>query len=67
MKEEKDARVLKVEPENSRFQFRFTNAIVSKETTGADGHGARAPGQRYGVPNYDRSKGTVKIPRSVRV
>lgn len=64
-KEEKHTR--KVQPENSRFEFRFSDVVVSKETTGADGRGHAAPGRRYGVPNYDRSKGQIKIPKRVDV
>ena len=57
----------KVAPEDSRFEFRISDVVVSKETTGADGRGAKAPGRRYGVPSYERKKGQVKIPTSVRV
>lgn len=57
----------KVAPEDSRFEFRISDVVVSKETTGADGRGAKAPGRRYGVPSYERKKGEVKIPTSVRV
>ena len=58
-------RMLKVAPENSKFEFRFQNVTFSKETAGADGRGPKAPGMRYGVPNYDRQKGRVKIPTKV--
>ena len=57
----------KVVPEDSRFEFRISDVVVSKETTGGDGRGAKAPGRRYGVPSYERKKGEVKIPTSVRV
>lgn len=56
-----------VVPEDSRFEFRIQDVVVSKETTGADGRGAKAPGRRYGVPSYERKKGEVKIPTRVRV
>lgn len=56
-----------VEPEGGRFDFRFKDVVVSKETTGADGRGSRAPGRRYGVPTYDRKRGIVKIPTRVEV
>ncbi|PLB53747.1 hypothetical protein P170DRAFT_371996 [Aspergillus steynii IBT 23096] len=62
-----DGQVLKVQPESSRFEFRFKDVVVSKETTGTDGRGHAAPGRRYGVPSYDRKKGQVKIPTSVDV
>lgn len=57
----------RVVPKDSRFEFRVSDVVVSKETTGKDGRGARAPGRRYGVPSDDRKKGQVKIPTSVRV
>ncbi|RAL14265.1 mitochondrial 37S ribosomal protein mS45 [Aspergillus homomorphus CBS 101889] len=57
----------KVQPENSRFEFRFRDAVVSAQTTGANGRGSQAPGHRYGVPSYDRKKGQVKIPTRVKV
>ncbi|KAH8433081.1 mitochondrial 37S ribosomal protein mS45 [Aspergillus melleus] len=59
--------VHKVRPESSRFEFRFKDVVVSKETTGADGRGYDAPGRRYGVPSYERKKGQIKIPTSVDV
>lgn len=62
-----DGQVHKVQPESSRFEFRFKDVVVSKETTGTDGRGHAAPGRRYGVPSYDRKKGQVKIPTSVDV
>ncbi|PYH41684.1 mitochondrial 37S ribosomal protein mS45 [Aspergillus saccharolyticus JOP 1030-1] len=57
----------KVEPENSRFEFRFRDVVVSRETTGPTGRGHLAPGRRYGIPSYDRKKGEVKIPTRVDV
>ncbi|PGH13521.1 hypothetical protein AJ80_06271 [Polytolypa hystricis UAMH7299] len=50
-----------------RYEFRFRDAVVSRENTGADGWGTKAPGKRYGVPNYDRKRGAVKIPTRVDV
>lgn len=66
-KKRAEARTTRVIPENSRFEFRFKDVVVSKETTGADGRGHAAPGRRYGVPTYDRKKGQVKIPTKVEV
>lgn len=63
----KAARTTTVDSNSSRYEFRFTDVVVSEQTTGADGRGAAAPGRRYGVPNYDRSKGRVKIPKRVSV
>ncbi|ODM15543.1 hypothetical protein SI65_09146 [Aspergillus cristatus] len=63
----RENRTRKVNPEDSRFEFRFTDVVVSKETTGADGRGHKAPGRRYGVPSYERKKGQVKIPTRVNV
>jgi hypothetical protein len=51
--------------EGKRFEFRFREVTVSRETVGMDGRGRTAVGKRYGVPNYDRKRGTVKIPTSV--
>lgn len=65
--ERKEARTTKVDSDGSRYEFRFTDVVVSEQTTGANGRGAAAPGRRYGVPNYDRSKGKVKIPKRVSV
>ena len=62
-----EKRTLKVQPENSKFEFRFEDVTFSKETAGTDGRGTKAPGMRYGVPNYDRSKGNVRIPTRVDV
>lgn len=56
-----------VKPESSRFEFRIEDITVSRETTGTDGRGHKAPGRRYGVPSYERKKGQVKIPTRVVV
>lgn len=66
-KERQDQQLIKVQPESSRFEFRFKDVVVSKETTGTDGRGSKAPGLRYGVPSYERKKGQVKIPTRVEV
>lgn len=66
-KEKAEKLLTRLQPENSRFEFRFKDVVVSKETTGPDGRGHVAPGQRYGVPTYDRKKGQVKIPTKVEV
>jgi hypothetical protein len=66
-KEKAEKQLTRLQPENSRFEFRFKDVVVSKETTGPDGRGHVAPGQRYGVPTYDRKKGQVKIPTKVEV
>lgn len=66
-KEQLEKRITKVQPEGSRFEFRFKDVVVSKETTGPDGRGTAAPGHRYGVPLEDRKKGHVKIPTKVEV
>ncbi|KAL2000542.1 hypothetical protein VTN02DRAFT_2949 [Thermoascus thermophilus] len=65
--EEEQKRITRVEPESSRFVFQFKDVEVSKETTGPDGRGSKAPGRRYGVPTYDRKKGSIKIPTKVEV
>ncbi|KAL4784659.1 eukaryotic mitochondrial regulator protein-domain-containing protein [Aspergillus varians] len=65
--ERRESRLSHVKPETSRFEFRIKDVVVSKETTGTDGRGARAPGRRYGVPSYERKKGEVKIPTRVEV
>ncbi|KAL4870328.1 hypothetical protein BDV12DRAFT_166146 [Aspergillus spectabilis] len=65
--ERRERNMSRVQPESSRFEFRIKDVVVSKETAGADGRGARAPGRRYGVPSYDRKKGEVKIPTRVEV
>lgn len=57
----------RIVPQDSRFEFRVKDVVVSKETTGGDGRGHRAPGRRYGVPSYERKRGEVKIPTTVRV
>ncbi|KAJ5619278.1 hypothetical protein N7510_003262 [Penicillium lagena] len=58
-------RIAKVEPADSRFEYRFHDTVVSKETTGPHGKGHLAPGRRYGVPSEDRKRGIVKIPTRV--
>ncbi|RAL02076.1 mitochondrial 37S ribosomal protein mS45 [Aspergillus ibericus CBS 121593] len=65
--ERKGKQTQRVQPEDSRFEFRINDVVVSQETTGKDGRNARAPGRRYGVPSYDRKKGQVKIPTRVEV
>ncbi|EAW12787.1 mitochondrial 37S ribosomal protein mS45 [Aspergillus clavatus NRRL 1] len=62
-----EQQTVRVQPDASRFEFRIKDVVVSRETTGPDGRGARAPGRRYGVPTYDRKKGQVKIPTRVEV
>jgi Eukaryotic mitochondrial regulator protein len=66
-KEKAERKLTRIQPEESRFEFRFKDVVVSKETTGPDGRGHSAPGHRYGVPTYDRKKGQVKIPTKVEV
>lgn len=66
-KEREEKRTTRIQPESSRFEFRITDVTVSEQTTGADGRGPRGVGRRYGVPNYDRKKGQVKIPTKVEV
>ncbi|WEW55922.1 hypothetical protein PRK78_001357 [Emydomyces testavorans] len=56
-----------VRPAESRFEFRFRDVVVSRQTTGRDGRGVDAPGRRYGVPHNDRKRGVVKIPTKVDV
>lgn len=63
----RDAKVTKIQPEHSRFEYHFQDAVFSPETTGKDGRAPWAPGRRYGVPRYDRTRGTVKIPTRVDV
>ncbi|KAL4903963.1 hypothetical protein BDW74DRAFT_155735 [Aspergillus multicolor] len=65
--ERRESRIQHITPEESRFEFRIKDVVVSKETTGVDGRGAKAPGRRYGVPSDDRKKGQVKIPTRVEV
>lgn len=66
-KQKAERQITRIQPEDSRFEFRFKDVVVSKETTGPDGRGHTAPGHRYGVPTYDRKKGQVKIPTKVEV
>ncbi|KAL5598346.1 hypothetical protein BROUX41_003595 [Berkeleyomyces rouxiae] len=46
-----------------RFEFRFQD--FNAENVGKLGRKRDAVGHKYGVPNYDRKRGTVKIPTSV--
>jgi hypothetical protein len=66
-KERLEKRITKIETKDGRFEFRFKDVVVSRETTGPNGRGTTAPGRRYGVPTYDRKKGQVKIPTKVEV
>lgn len=66
-RERSEKQLTRVQPQTSRFEFRFKDVVVSKETTGSDGRSHVAPGRRYGVPTYDRKKGQVKIPSKVEV
>ncbi|KAK2761135.1 hypothetical protein FQN54_001655 [Arachnomyces sp. PD_36] len=66
-KEIAESKILKVESEGGRWQFRFRDTVVSQERVGKDGRGTGAPGRRYGAPNLERKKGTVKIPTRVEV
>ncbi|KAJ5665553.1 uncharacterized protein N7477_008001 [Penicillium maclennaniae] len=54
-----------VEPEGGRFDYRFSEAVFTAETTGKDGRAPWAPGRRYGVPTQDRKRGMIKIPTRV--
>ncbi|KAJ5134129.1 hypothetical protein N7526_005494 [Penicillium atrosanguineum] len=54
-----------VEPEGGRFDYRFSDAVFTAETTGKDGRAPWASGRRYGVPTNDRKRGVVKIPTRV--
>lgn len=63
----RDAKITKIQPGHSRYEYHVQDVVFSKETTGKDGHGTWAPGRRYGVPKYDRKGGTVKIPTRVDV
>lgn len=65
--ERRERNMSHVKPESSRFEFRINDVAVSRETTGTDGRGHKAPGRRYGVPSYERKKGQVKIPTRVVV
>lgn len=62
---EKAKKVKTVAPADSRWEFRFKDVEVSKQTTGTNGRGREAPGHRYGVPHSDRKRGAVKIPTKV--
>jgi hypothetical protein len=58
---EAEANIKKVE--SGRWEFRFTP--INADDAGKDGRGYRGVGWRYGVPLYDRSRGQIKIPKSV--
>ena len=45
-----------------RWEYRFQDVTVDQSTVG---HSPKGIGKRYGVPNQDRKKGTIKIPRTV--
>lgn len=66
-KQRAEKNTTKVESDNGRYEFRFRDVEVSREVTGRDGRGVKAPGRRYGVPSYERKRGTVKIPTKVEV
>ncbi|EEH21636.2 hypothetical protein PABG_03852 [Paracoccidioides brasiliensis Pb03] len=66
-KAREEAKTIRVQPEGSRFEFRFRDAVVSRDTTGKNGRGTSAPGRRYGVPSYERKRGVIKIPTKVEV
>lgn len=59
------ASVKKVVPQEGRFEFRFRDVKVDRETVGLDGRGRTGVGRRYGAPNLERKRGTVKIPTRV--
>ncbi|EGE03308.1 hypothetical protein TEQG_02343 [Trichophyton equinum CBS 127.97] len=61
------ASMTRVEPTEGRFEFRFRDVVVSRETVGLDGRGEKGVGRRYGVPLADRRRGEVKIPTRVEV
>lgn len=64
-RERREKKIKHVEPEGGRFDYRFQDVVFSKETTGANGRAAWAPGRRYGVPSDERKRGMVKIPTRV--
>lgn len=66
-KEKEEQSLTRVVSEDSRFEFRFKDVVVSRESVGPKGRGAKAPGRRYGVPSSERKKGQVKIPTKVEV
>ena len=66
-KEREEQSLTRIVPEKSRFEFRFKDAVVSRETVGPNGRGTKAPGRRYGVPSSERKKGQIKIPTRVKV
>jgi hypothetical protein len=66
-KEKEEQSLTRIVSEDSRFEFRFRDVVVSRETVGPKGRGMKAPGRRYGVPSSERKKGQVKIPTRVEV
>ncbi|EAS31325.3 uncharacterized protein CIMG_06804 [Coccidioides immitis RS] len=66
-KKKEESLTHRIQPAESRFEFRFRDVVVSREKIGTDGRGADAPGRRYGVPSYERKRGMVKIPTKVEV
>lgn len=66
-KEKEEASMTRVSPDGGRFEFRFRDVEASRENTGMNGRGTKAPGSRYGMPSYDRKRGQVKIPTKVDV
>lgn len=67
LQEKEESETTRIVPGRGRFEFQFRDVVVSREGTGLDGRGVGAPGRRYGVPNYDRKRGGVKIPTKVEV
>jgi hypothetical protein len=61
---EKERREIK-KVATERFEFRFKDVSVSRDTVGLDGRGRKGVGSRYGVPSMERKRGAVKIPTSV--
>jgi hypothetical protein len=57
----REASIKKVE--SGRWEFKITP--INADAAGKDGRGSKGVGWRYGVPLYDRSRGQIKIPRSV--
>lgn len=49
--------------ETRRYEFRITD--INVDDAGKDGRGFSGVGWRYGHPLMDRSRGAVKIPKSV--
>lgn len=57
----REAAIKKVD--KGRFEFRFTP--VNIDSAGPTGRGVHGVGIRYGAPNMDRKRGSIKIPTSV--